>query len=642
MIVRISTTGSFARSGKYFLHDVGKETSERVGFVHTENMPFRNDVSREQDIENGGKGLRMMAYTYFHSDQLKQEKGVTRSGQKQNKQPGAAINLSWHPADKPPTKDEMIKTSKGLLKTLGLEKHEAIIVSHTDQLHPHVHILTNLINPEDGRKNNLSHSNRLASRYLLELQKERGREMDTPNRVKNQKTERDKAEALSVIRGAYDKAKEDRKIVEFRQNLREHAYDLVRLEGSKDIDKVYVKNPKGQLFSPQRALDISKEDYRESFKGYRLGMLKEVASTRAQDNPRAYEEKKSREQSTARENEPRPSRAKSNVSNELINNFEQNVARFEKAVDRLEGQQHTQQRNQQKEVLERPNYAQQHARATREAAPEKVQPEKTITVANADIQKIVKEQIELKEQTQAHRAEFNKVAGKPRPKTQERERARGDDGDGNGGGKSPTENFLENYSKSRDYDERMDWQRYNLGLNHQDQLRSMENKFDNREAQTRERLDKFYQRNEQRNQIHETQQELQRVTQKPNFIERITDKQGKLREEIAVQKMTYQSGNMRVQESLQGLDSQRQQAIHKLQMRQEKDRNNFENRVERNKPKGYIPEMSRDELKRRGMLELVDKQQEKRLQKMKQQTHEKAKAIREREKSHERTLKLER
>ena len=50
----------------------------------------------------------------------------------------------------------MRETAHEVLKLLGLQDHQAVIVEHTDQPHAHVHICVNLVHPETGITNTLS------------------------------------------------------------------------------------------------------------------------------------------------------------------------------------------------------------------------------------------------------------------------------------------------------------------------------------------------------------------------------------------------------------------------------------------------------------------------------------------------------
>ena len=50
----------------------------------------------------------------------------------------------------------MRETAHEVLRLLGLQDHQAVIVEHTDQPHAHVHLCVNLVHPETGIANTLS------------------------------------------------------------------------------------------------------------------------------------------------------------------------------------------------------------------------------------------------------------------------------------------------------------------------------------------------------------------------------------------------------------------------------------------------------------------------------------------------------
>ncbi len=46
----------------------------------------------------------------------------------------------------------MEEVAKKLLKTLGLEEHQAVVAAHADRPHPHMHIVANRVHPLHGRR----------------------------------------------------------------------------------------------------------------------------------------------------------------------------------------------------------------------------------------------------------------------------------------------------------------------------------------------------------------------------------------------------------------------------------------------------------------------------------------------------------
>jgi hypothetical protein len=153
---------SFKGALKYYLHDKDKAvTSERVGFVELLNLA----------TDNPRDAWREMMATCDAAPELKRRSGAGPGGQKSRK-PVYAISIQWHPDDKP-DKQHMRESARDVLKLLGLQDHQALLIEHTDEPHPHVHICVNLIHPETGRTAPLSNDGfkleRWADSYELRM-----------------------------------------------------------------------------------------------------------------------------------------------------------------------------------------------------------------------------------------------------------------------------------------------------------------------------------------------------------------------------------------------------------------------------------------------------------------------------------------
>jgi Relaxase/Mobilisation nuclease domain len=153
---------SFKGALKYYLHDKDQAlTSERVGFVELVNLV----------TEDPQDAWREMMVTCDAAPELKRVAGAKPGGNK-SKKPVYAISIQWHPDDKP-TKALMRESAHDVLKLLGLQDHQAILIEHTDEPHPHVHICVNLIHPETGRTATLSNDafklERWADSYELRM-----------------------------------------------------------------------------------------------------------------------------------------------------------------------------------------------------------------------------------------------------------------------------------------------------------------------------------------------------------------------------------------------------------------------------------------------------------------------------------------
>ena len=71
------------------------------------------------------------------------------AAESQCKKPVYTLILSWSPEDDV-TADQMRDVGVRVLKKLGLEEHQAVAVQHTDEEHPHLHIIVNRVHPHHG------------------------------------------------------------------------------------------------------------------------------------------------------------------------------------------------------------------------------------------------------------------------------------------------------------------------------------------------------------------------------------------------------------------------------------------------------------------------------------------------------------
>lgn len=139
MVPKVAGKGrSFKGAGLYYLHDKKAMTAERVAFTHTENLP----------TSDPDKAIKCMAYTAMRQQERKMRTGGSAKGRKLE-QPVYGYSLSWAPGEEP-TKEQMIEAAKETLKELGLSGHEALFIGHSDEPHPHIHVIVNRVNPETG------------------------------------------------------------------------------------------------------------------------------------------------------------------------------------------------------------------------------------------------------------------------------------------------------------------------------------------------------------------------------------------------------------------------------------------------------------------------------------------------------------
>ena len=128
MVVKMSSPGrSFGGVADYCLHDPRMpgeahhpESAERVEWTETRNLA----------TSEGERAGRIMAATAEASPELKRLAGVAATGRKLEK-PVCHYSLSWA-KDEKPDRQEMRWAAQESLKALGMERHQALVVSHRD------------------------------------------------------------------------------------------------------------------------------------------------------------------------------------------------------------------------------------------------------------------------------------------------------------------------------------------------------------------------------------------------------------------------------------------------------------------------------------------------------------------------------
>lgn len=193
MVPDIAGTGrSFKGALAYYLHDKRAsdalpqlDSSERVAWTETRNLAT-DDMHTAQ---------RVMIATARQADELKACAGVKNTGRKSAKVV-YAYSLSWHPDEAAIlTRDEMVRAADASLKLLGAENRQAVIVCHTDQQHPHVHVIVNRVDPEDGRMLDGKNDRFKLSDWANAYERERGRILTPRREEKRQQREQNADEA---------------------------------------------------------------------------------------------------------------------------------------------------------------------------------------------------------------------------------------------------------------------------------------------------------------------------------------------------------------------------------------------------------------------------------------------------------------
>ena len=149
------------------------ESAERVEWTETRNLA----------TEQGDRAARIMSATAEASPDLKRLAGGAATGRKLEK-PVCHYSLNWAKNEKP-DRQEMLRAAEGSLKALGMERHQALIVSHRDG-QPHVHVIANRVEPESGKAAALSRSQLRLSKWAERYEREQGK-IRCPARERNNK-----------------------------------------------------------------------------------------------------------------------------------------------------------------------------------------------------------------------------------------------------------------------------------------------------------------------------------------------------------------------------------------------------------------------------------------------------------------------
>lgn len=245
MICRIHTTKGRSMSGLigYLMHDKGRlDSSERVSWFETRNLATRDPFV----------AARVMTATALNADNIKRRAGVSLAGRKTD---GYVLHysLSWAEDEAEGlTKEDMLAAAESSLKVLGkgktknrswrqfADEHQAVIVAHTDEKHPHCHVAVQMIHPETGRKLPTSNDQLKLSRWALKLEQDQGRVRCSKRRVNMQM--RDK--------GAY---------VTYPKNKPRHVFELERAnENHPKFDRIEREQKQADERLARKSEDLAK------------------------------------------------------------------------------------------------------------------------------------------------------------------------------------------------------------------------------------------------------------------------------------------------------------------------------------------------------------------------------------------------
>ncbi|MEO4045348.1 relaxase/mobilization nuclease domain-containing protein [Hoeflea sp. CAU 1731] len=173
MVPNVAKAGSsFKGAFAYYLHDKRiegeaiRDTSERVAWTETRNLA----------TDDPELSARIMAATAMDQERLKREAGIKNSGRKSSNSV-YAYSLAWHPDETGKIdRTEMLRAADESLRAIGAQDRQAVIVAHSDEPHPHVHVILNRVSMEDGRMMPTSNDYKKLDAWALAYRRERGEE----------------------------------------------------------------------------------------------------------------------------------------------------------------------------------------------------------------------------------------------------------------------------------------------------------------------------------------------------------------------------------------------------------------------------------------------------------------------------------
>lgn len=183
MVPNVAGTGaSFKGASLYYLHDKRQDgESERLSSNRVAWTSTRNLATDDPEL-----AWKIMAATAMDQDRLKAEAGIKATGRKSS----AAVyaySIAWHPDEQGRIdRAEMLRAADESIAALGAQDRQALIVCHTDEPHPHVHVILNRVSPQDGRMLGTSNDRLKLSEWALAYRKRRGEEkLYCPDREAN-------------------------------------------------------------------------------------------------------------------------------------------------------------------------------------------------------------------------------------------------------------------------------------------------------------------------------------------------------------------------------------------------------------------------------------------------------------------------
>ena len=278
MLPKIHKKGtSFKGAALYLLHDKGsRDSQDRVAWTQTNNIA----------VNDPDTAWRIMAATALDRDRLKERAGIPPTGNKSDKCV-LHLSISWREDEAKGLDDEGMQiAAKRAIKTLGAQDHQSLVIAHTDTKHPHIHILINRVNPEDGRMLSSSKEKAKLQALALEMEKERG-EIYCENRLLNAEArERGEYTRYPVLdRRMYDEINKHITITNDNRDAIERAR---RAQKTRDV----ALAQKGRDQAEQQRQDwhslivTVKTETKQAFENYRKSKTQAVEAVRTRYRPK--------------------------------------------------------------------------------------------------------------------------------------------------------------------------------------------------------------------------------------------------------------------------------------------------------------------------------------------------------------------
>ena len=192
MIVATVARGASFKGVTAYLHSAN-EDDHRAEFTATQNI----------GTENAYMAARVMAASAMDADAIKLANGWNGKGRKSTDKPVYHAIMSWDDTRHPDPQHQE-QSARDMLKAMGMENAQAIIVGHNDNGKTHVHVVVNLIDPETGKQFNLSNDRRKMQAWALDYCKANGIDLEkiAPNRAKNAEKRAELAQATGAEKTA--------------------------------------------------------------------------------------------------------------------------------------------------------------------------------------------------------------------------------------------------------------------------------------------------------------------------------------------------------------------------------------------------------------------------------------------------------